>query len=126
MSYFLSSQPLNEDGNLQVCMYCMHAQKGASEAPRTHFKACKTSKFSGGVPPDPPYPIYSMGPTSCICPGSFPSSRWPWVWEVVSGGGAPTPAGTSVFTKHNWDMGMGYLWLNGWGIYHLMGGAFMT
>ena len=44
----------------------------------------------------------------------------------MSSGGAPTPAGTSVFTKHNWDMGMGYLWLNGWGIYHLMGGAFMT
>ena len=21
---------------------------------------------------------------------------------------------------------MGYLWLNGWGIYHLMGGAFMV
>ena len=41
-------------------------------------------------------------------------------------GGAPTPAGTSMFTKHNWDMGMGYLWLNGWGIYHLMGGAFMA
>ena len=36
---------------------------------------------------------------------------------VVSSGGAPTPAGTSVFTKHNWDMGMGHLWLNGWGIY---------
>ena len=46
--------------------------------------------------------------------------------EVVSRGGAPTPAGTSVFTKYNWDMGMGYLWLNGWGIYHLMGGAFMA
>ena len=46
--------------------------------------------------------------------------------EVVSSGGAPTPAGTSVFTKHNWDMGMGYLWLYGWGIYHLMGGAFMA
>ena len=46
--------------------------------------------------------------------------------EVVSSGGAPTPAGTSVFTKHNWDMGMGFLWLNGWGIYHLMGGAFMA
>ena len=45
--------------------------------------------------------------------------------EVVSSGGAPTPAGTSVFTKHNWDMGMEYLWLNGWGINHLMGGAFM-
>ena len=45
---------------------------------------------------------------------------------VVLSGGAPTPAGTSVFSKHNWDMGMGYLWLNGWGIYHLMGGAFVT
>jgi len=45
---------------------------------------------------------------------------------VVSSGGAPTPAGTLVFTKHNWDMGMGYLWLNGWGIYHLMGGIFMA
>ena len=32
----------------------MHAQKGPSEAPRTCFRACKTSKFSGGVPPDPP------------------------------------------------------------------------
>ena len=48
------------------------------------------------------------------------------ILAVVSSGGAPTPAGTSVFTKHNWDIGMGYLWLNGWGIYHLMGGAFMT
>ena len=28
-----------------------------------------------------------------------------------------------VFTKQNWDMGMGYLWLNGWGIYDLTGGA---
>ena len=46
--------------------------------------------------------------------------------KKLSSGGAPTPAGTSVFTKHNWDMGMGYLWLNGWGIYHLMGGAFMA
>ena len=25
---------------------------------------------------------------------------------VVWSGGALTPAGTSVFTKHNWDMGM--------------------
>ena len=46
--------------------------------------------------------------------------------EFVSSGGVPIPAGTSVFTKHNWDMGMAYLWLNGWGIYHLMGGAFMA
>ena len=47
-------KPLNEDGNLQVCMYCMHARKGASEALRTHFRACKISKFSGRVSPDPP------------------------------------------------------------------------
>ena len=40
----------------------MHAQKGASEAPRTRFRACKTSKFSGGVPPDPPCTIYVWAP----------------------------------------------------------------
>ena len=44
----------------------------------------------------------------------------------MSSGGAPTSAGTSVFSKHDWDIEMGYLWLNGWGIYHLMGGAFMA
>ena len=55
----------------------------------------------------------------------LPQKRIPEI-VVVSSGGAPTPADTSVFTKHNWDMGMGYLWLNGWGIYHLMGGAFMA
>ena len=38
---------------------------------------------------------------------------------VVLSGGAPTPAGTSVFTKHNWD-----IWE--WGICGLMGGAFIT
>jgi len=52
--------------------------------------------------------------------------------QKLLSGRAPTPAGTSVFTKHNWDMGMGYLWLNGWGIYHgwsiygLLGWTFMT
>ena len=46
--------------------------------------------------------------------------------EVVSSGGEPTPAGTSVFTKHNWDMGMGYLSLNGWSIYGLLGWTLMT
>ena len=45
---------------------------------------------------------------------------------VVSSGGAPTPAGTSVFTKHNWDMGMGICGLMGVAIYHLMGGTFMA
>ena len=27
---------------------------------------------------------------------------------------------------NNWDMGMGQLWLNGWGIYHLMDETFMA
>ena len=38
--------------------------------------------------------------------------------QKLPSGGAPTPAGTSVFTKHNWDME--------WGICGLMGGAFIT
>ena len=46
--------------------------------------------------------------------------------DVVSSGGTPTPSGTSVFTKHNWDTGMEYLWLNGWGIYGLLGWTCMT
>ena len=44
----------------------------------------------------------------CICTQKY---------VAVSSGGAPTPAGRSVFTKHNWDTGMEYLLLNGWGIY---------
>ena len=47
------------------------------------------------------------------------------MFGVVSNGGVPTPAGTSVFTKHNWDMRTGYLWLNGWDINHLICGTFM-
>ena len=62
----------------------------------------------------------------------------------MSNGGAPTPAGTLVFTKHNWDMGMGHLYglmgegrafmtswvghlsLDGQGAYHLMGRVLIT
>ena len=52
--------------------------------------------------------------------------------SCVSSGGAPTLAGTLMFTmwkitthmkcevRHNWDMGMGHLWLNGWSIYTVM------
>ena len=57
-------------------MYCMHAQKEASEAPRTHFRACKTS---WGHAPRPPPTIYIMGPTFYICPGPLQSSRRPWI-----------------------------------------------
>ena len=74
-------KPLNEDGNWQVCMYCMYVRKGASEAPWTHFRACKIVKFPGGVSPDPPHTIYNMGPTLCICPGPPQFSRWPCAWE---------------------------------------------
>ena len=45
-------KPLIEDGNLKVGMHCTHA-KAASEAPRTHFRACKISIFPGDMPPDP-------------------------------------------------------------------------
>ena len=48
-------KPLNNDGNLQVCMYCIHAQKGASETPRKHFRAFKILAFLAGVPPEPPH-----------------------------------------------------------------------
>ena len=44
----------------------------------------------------------------------------------VLSGGAPTPAGISVFAQHNWDMRMGHLSLNGWSIYDLLGWEFMT
>ena len=36
-------KPLIEDSNLQRYMYCVHAWEGASGAPRTHFRACKSS-----------------------------------------------------------------------------------
>ena len=55
-------KPLIKDGNLQLYMYCVHAQKRASGVPRTHFRACKISIFLGGVPPDPPHTIHFVGP----------------------------------------------------------------
>ena len=55
-------KPLNEDGNWQVCAVCMHARKGASEVPRTHFRACKIAKFLWGRAPKPPSHNLSCGP----------------------------------------------------------------
>ena len=52
---------LIEDGNLQIYMYCVHARKRASGAPRTHFRACKISKCPGGVPPDLLYIHHFVG-----------------------------------------------------------------
>ena len=56
---------LIEGGNLQVYMYCVHAQKTALGAPRTHFRECKISKFPGGMLPIPPHIIcivFALGP----------------------------------------------------------------
>ena len=64
-------KPLIEDSNLQVYMYCVHTRKRASGAPRTHSRACKISKFPGGVPQDPPHTnpfcgalpfVFALGP----------------------------------------------------------------
>ena len=75
---------VNEDGNLQVCMYCMHAQKGASaEAPRTHFRACKTSKFSGGMPQGLPCTMY--GPYFLYLPWASPILLAPCIWSPSQG-----------------------------------------
>ena len=64
-------------------MNCMHAQKGASEATRTHFRACKSSKFSEEGSPRPSHTVFIMAPTFRICPGSL-QSQWPWVHCILS------------------------------------------
>ena len=65
-------KPLIEDGNLQVYMYCVHVRKRASGAPRTHFRACKISKFPGGMPPDPTHTIHFSGPHFLYLPWAPP------------------------------------------------------
>ena len=75
----------------------------------------------GAVSIHPGVQGFSVSPTYCT-----PQLLARHKIDIVLSGGTPTPAGTSVFSKHNWDMEIGYLWLNGWGIYHLMGWAFMT
>ena len=66
-------KPLIEDGNLQVYMHCVHARKRASGAPRTHFRACKISKFPGGVLPDPPHTIHYGEPHFLYLPWAPPN-----------------------------------------------------
>ena len=56
-------------------MYCVHAQKIASEAPRTHFRACKISKFPGSVPPHPPHTIRFV---------EFQFLYLPWAQPILS------------------------------------------
>ena len=56
-------------------MHGMHVQKGATEAPRTPFRACKISNLL--MPPETPLTIHIMGPTFCISPGPLQSSGGP-------------------------------------------------
>jgi len=51
----------------------MHAQKGTTEVPRTHFRECK---IFWGRAPRPLPSIYIVGPAFCIGPGPLPSSQW--------------------------------------------------
>ena len=76
-------KPLIEDGNLQVYMYCVHARKRASGPPRTHYRACKISKFPGGEPPGPLAQSILWDPTFCICPGPPQSSRRSWDYLLI-------------------------------------------
>ena len=72
---YVNLKPLIEGGNLQVYiyMYCVHARKRALGAPRTHFRACKISRFPGGMPPDPHHTIYFVGPHFLHLPWAPPT-----------------------------------------------------
>ena len=48
-------------------MFCVHARKRTSGAPRTHFRACKISNFWGRAP-RPPRTILILGPHSLYLP----------------------------------------------------------
>ena len=53
-------------------MYCVHARKRVSEAPRTHFRAGQISKFLGGVLPDPLRTIHIVEPHLLYLPWASP------------------------------------------------------
>ena len=62
----------------------MH-KKGASEAPRTHFRACKTSKFSLGVCPQTP--SHNHGPRFLYLPWAPPilsAALQSHIWQPLS------------------------------------------
>ena len=57
----------------------MYALYACTKAPRTHFGACKVSKFSGGVPPDSlaqsllwaPHFVFALGPSTSLDSPAF-------------------------------------------------------
>ena len=54
---------------MNIVMYALYAcTKKVPHKPHMHFRACKISKFPGGVFPDPSHTIYIMGPTFCWAP----------------------------------------------------------
>ena len=101
-------KPLIKDGNLQVYMYCVHARKRASGAPRTHFRACKISTYPGGMSSDPPHNPFSGAPLFVFAlppPPPPQSSRQP-CWELPTtpkGGSAWDVLGTPSLFSGTWD-----------------------
>ena len=68
---YIDLKPLNEDGNCQVCMYGMHAQKVASEAPRTHVKSqnflgvCPQTLLTQSIVWAPLF-VFALGPHNAV------------------------------------------------------------
>jgi len=69
-SYFLICNCTKTPTCRYVCTACMH-KNGTSEAPRTHFRARKSSKFSGGVPQTPSHSL-CYGPRILYLPWDPP------------------------------------------------------
>ena len=63
---------LIEHGNLQVYIYRVRARKRAPGTSKTHFWACKISKFPRGMPPDPPHTFHFGGPHFLYLPWASP------------------------------------------------------
>ena len=59
------------------CMYGIHAQKRSPKLPRTHLTACKISKFSSGMTPDPLLQSILWVPLFVIALDPLQYSWWP-------------------------------------------------
>ena len=72
-------------------MYCVHAQKTALGAPKTHFRECK---FPGGMLPISPHTIYIAGP---------PFLFLPWAPPILSAALVAWPKFGLIFGDHAKD-----------------------
>ena len=96
----------------------VYAWKGASEAPRTHFRACKILTFSGCMPPHPlqqsvvwaPLSVFALGPHNLL--SSVPSktnhySRTQAAWEEKNGL-VSTVCACVIIPRKTWELV--YVW----------------